>query len=222
VNLIGEHTDYNDGFVLPMAIDRRVFVAMAPRPDDDIVVEADHDGGRYVRAVVELLRRTHRVPGIDVLVRGDVPVGAGLASSAALELAAARAIAELAGIPWDALAMARLAQRAENDIVGVQCGIMDQVAAACGRRGCAMLIDCRTLAIEHVELHEEVAIVVMDSGSRRKLVGSEYNIRRQSCERAALDLRVPALRDATVEMLRAVRAQPPRRCAPATWFARAG
>ena len=201
VNLIGEHTDYNDGFVLPMAIDRRVWVAVRRRADDATDIDAQHDGGRYVRAVVEVLRRTHGIPGFDVLVEGDVPVGAGLASSAALELAAVRAIAELAEIAWDARTMARLAQRAENEIVGVQCGIMDQLAVACGRRDAALLLDCRSLEIEQVALPAEVAIVVMDTGVRRALAASGYNDRREACERAARAFGVRALRDATPAML---------------------
>jgi galactokinase len=209
VNLVGEHTDYNDGFVLPMAIDRRTFVAVSLRRDDrvDVVSTEGANGERYVNAIVLALRMMGiAVVGANVVVSGDVPIGAGLSSSAALELAAARAICELTAVSWDAMAMAQLAQRAENDHVGVRCGIMDQVASSAGRRGHALLLDCRSLDRTFVELPAEVSVVVMDTGVRRALADTEYNNRRSACEEAVKVIReiapgVRALRDVTPEML---------------------
>jgi galactokinase len=219
VNLIGEHTDYNDGWVLPMAIERAAVVAFRPRPDGRLRVhavaygetrEVDLEtlrtpGGSewiaYVAGVAWALREAgHHLPGLDAVVDGDVPLGAGLSSSAALELATARAFAEAAGIPWDATAMARLGQRAENRYVGVNCGLMDQMASAVSQAGCALLLDCRTLATEPVPVPAEAAVVVMDTGARRSLAASAYNDRRAACEAAVAILAqdhpgVTALRD---------------------------
>jgi galactokinase len=211
VNLIGEHTDYNDGFVLPMAIDRRVVVAAAPNGGRTLIIEAAHDGDRYVDAVAQLMRMPPwNVPGANVLVAGDVPIGSGLSSSAALELAAARALAALGGIHWNAETMARLAQRAENEIIGVQCGIMDQLTAACAERDRTLLIDCRSLTRHASVFPATVSIVVMDTGLRRHLTASEYNDRRAACERAVsrirvLDPSVRALRDVSAELLAAAK-----------------
>ena len=142
----------------------------------------------------------HRLPGLDAVVDGDVPLGAGLSSSAALELATARAFADAAGIAWDATAMARLGQRAENAYVGVNCGLMDQMASAVSSEGCALLLDCRTLASSAVPVPAEAAVVVMDTGARRSLATSAYNDRRAACEAAVAVLAeghpaVTALRD---------------------------
>jgi galactokinase len=163
VNLIGEHTDYNDGFVLPMAIDRAVWIALRPRADDrvtahslDFDIAADFTlndmqpergvWGEYPKGVAWALQRAgHVLRGWEGIVASDVPIGAGLSSSAALELATARAFAAVSDLAWDAAAMARLAQRAENEWVGVNCGIMDQMISAAGRAGHALLIDCRSL-----------------------------------------------------------------------------
>ena len=213
VNLIGEHTDYNDGFVLPLAIDRAVWIALRPRSDRIVKLESldfpgsvsfqldadhlvDHSWVRYVQAVALVLTsRGHQLNGWEGVVVGSVPVGAGLSSSAAIELAAARAFAVTADIAWDASAMARLAQRAENEWVGVNCGIMDQLISACGEAGHALLIDCRSLETEKVPIPSGVAVVIMDTGTRRELGESAYNERRASCEAAAEELGVQALRD---------------------------
>jgi galactokinase len=228
VNLIGEHTDYNDGFVLPMAIDR--YTAIAFRERDDRVLHAAAaafpeqrkvplDGLEpgiegwtgYVAGVAWALERAgHPVKGLDLLVDGDVPMGAGLSSSAALELATARALAAASGIEWDPVAMAKLGQKAENEFVGMNCGLMDQLASAACQEGCALLLDCRSLESEPVELPDDVRVVVMDTGARRELVGSAYNARRASCETAVGVLRrhraeVRALRDVTEGQLEAVR-----------------
>jgi galactokinase len=220
VNLIGDHTDYNDGFVLPLAIDRAVWIAARPRRDGRVSLHSldfgetrefdatdatRGDGGwiEYVRGVAWALRESGRaVCGWDGVALGDVPVGAGLSSSAALELAAARVFAALCDFPWDPTAVALLAQRAENLWVGVNCGIMDQLISATGKSGHAMLIDCRTLETRAVPIPARAAIVVLDTATRRGLVGTAYNERRRQCEAAAATFGVRALRDvdlATVE-----------------------
>jgi galactokinase len=221
VNLIGEHTDYNDGFVLPMAIDRAAWIALRPRADSRVVVRSlDYDEERefdlgelargsagwaeYVKGTAfVLLEAGYRLRGWDGVVAGDVPIGAGLSSSAALELATARAFSALCGLDWDPARMARLAQRAENTWVGVNCGIMDQLASAAGREGHALLIDCRSLAIRPVPLPAGASAVVLDTSTRRGLVGSAYNERREQCEAAAKAFGVRALRDVARERFEA-------------------
>lgn len=216
VNLIGEHTDYNDGFVLPMAIDRAVYIALRHREDTTVQVHSlDFDSDRRFDAAapergsggwIEYLQGTAwaltqagvPVAGWEGVISGDVPVGAGLSSSAALELATARALVA-AGGPWEPATMARLAQRAENEWVGVQCGIMDQMISAVGEAGHAVLIDCRTLETRRVPLPEDVLVVILDTGTRRELADSAYNERRSQCEAAAAHFGVPALRDLTLE-----------------------
>jgi len=221
VNLIGEHTDYNDGFVLPLAIDRGVWIALRPRDDAEVHLTAldfeaeagtfslaalDGEGPgwlAYVRGVAWALQEAGHDPrGWEGIIAGDVPVGAGLSSSAALELAAARAFASASGIPWDPAAMARLGQRAENAWIGVQSGLMDQMISACGRAGHALLLDCRSLETRHVSLPADVAVVVLDTATRRGLVDSAYNARRTQCARAAQALGARALRDVTPEALK--------------------
>jgi len=216
VNLIGEHTDYNDGFVLPMAIDRAVWIALRPRGDRRVRVHALDYGqalefslagfqkeggwGEYLKGVAHALQMEGcRLEGWEGVVAGDVPSGAGLSSSAALELAAARAFAAVSNLDWEAARMARIGQKAENEWVGVQCGIMDQMASAAGQAGHALFLDCRTLAYEHVPLPQGVVVVVLDTSTRRGLVGSAYNERRAQCEAAARSFGVPALRDVAWE-----------------------
>ena len=224
VNLIGDHTDYNDGFVLPMAIDRAVWIALRPRGDGRVELHsldfaettgfalgdpslrsgqarAHGDGWvEYVRGVAWALDDAglETGDGWEGVVAGDVPVGAGLSSSAALELATARAFAALEELPWDPARMAKLAQRAENAWVGVNCGIMDQLISAAGREGHALLIDCRSLETRPVPIPPGAAVVVLDTATRRGLVDSAYNERRAQCEAAARFFGVPALRDVTV------------------------
>ena len=132
--------------------------------------------------------------GFEGVLAGDVPLGAGLSSSAALEMATARAFAAVSGISWDAVAQAKLGQRAENKWIGVNCGIMDQLISATGRAGHAMLIDCRSLELQPAPLPEDVAVVVLDTATRRGLVDSAYNERRSQCEAAAKAFEVRALR----------------------------
>ncbi|HEY8694119.1 MAG TPA: galactokinase [Chloroflexota bacterium] len=213
VNLIGEHTDYNDGFVLPLAIDLELRLSFQPRADGRVVLrsrEAPEESlhlpgsgdlpawGRYVEGVYALLGLS---VGIEGEVSSDIPLGDGLSSSAALELATARALVAANNQAWDALPMARLAQRAEIEYAGNRCGIMDQLAVGQGQAGHALLIDCRSLEVRPVPLPSNLAIVVCDSAKPRQLVDSAYNNRRAACETAARQLGVPALRDATADML---------------------
>jgi galactokinase len=210
VNLIGEHTDYNQGYVLPCAIDRFTEVTAPPRGDRTVRVESDgeHDTFSldavrrtgtwrdYVRGVVELLELEH---GATLRIRSTVPRGVGLSSSAALEVAVGRALSEL---PGEELAL--LAQRAENGFVGVRSGIMDQFAVTLARAGHALLLDCRDLRYRHIPIPDGVAIVVCDSHVKRRLAESGYNERRAACEAAAAGLGLPSLRDATLEQVRAL------------------
>jgi len=215
VNLIGEHTDYNEGFVLPLAIDRTVTVAAAPANGKAVrVYSGDFDArdewradaprrtGRrewrdYVRGVAwALLDAGYELRGGDLAITGGVPLGAGLSSSAALELAVAGAFCALAELDVDGQKLALLCQKAENQFVGVQCGIMDQLAAACSRAGNALLIDCRSLELEYVPLPPEIAVVVVDSKVQRELGETAYNERQEECAAAARTLGVKSLRDA--------------------------
>jgi galactokinase len=226
VNLIGEHTDYNDGYVLPVAIDRNILMAAAPRPDRQVVLHAldfdqwtefslddirhddQHPWSNYQRGVAFFLQeRGFELRGIDAVISGDIPVGSGLSSSAAVEVAAAYAWQVLSGFPLNRVELALLCQQAENEFVGMKCGIMDQFISALGQRDHALLIDCRTLEHEVVKLGSGesspaplATIVVCDTMKRRGLVDSEYNARRQECEEGVRLLRkhlpgIKALRD---------------------------
>jgi galactokinase len=221
VNLIGEHTDYNDGFVLPMAIDRGIWLALRPRDDEQVAVHSLDFGetavfhltnlqntksgwAEYIKGVTWALQQDgYTLHGWEGVMAGNVPKGAGLSSSAALELATARAFQQVSGFAWDAPQMATLSQLAENQWVGVNCGIMDQMISAAGQAGHALLIDCRTLASELVPLPPtldgaETAVVILDTTTRRGLVDSAYNERRQQCEAAAAFFGVKALRDVSI------------------------
>ncbi len=219
VNLIGEHTDYNDGFVLPMAIDRAVWIALRPRDDRQVMVHAldvqevetfalggfekgDEGWAEYVKGVAWSLQESgYTLNGWEGVLTGNVPRGAGLSSSAALELATARAFAAVSGLRWHPTEMARLCRRAENEWVGVQCGMMDQVASAAGKANHAVLIDCRSLELKHVPLPPEVRVLVLDTAKRRELVHSAYNERRRQCEAVASFFGVPALRDLSLSRI---------------------
>jgi galactokinase len=221
VNLIGEHTDYNDGFVLPIAIDRAIWIALTPRDDStvrvysidfdqEITFDLDHlentnDGpAEYIKGVAAALQREgYSLRGWQGVVGGDVPVGAGLSSSAAIELAAARAFAVASGFAWDPVKMALAGRWAENKWVGVNTGIMDQMISAAGRADRALLIDCRSLETELLPLPPETAVVVMDTATRRGLVDSAYNERSAQCEAAAQFFGAPALRDVTTAQIEA-------------------
>lgn len=221
VNLIGEHTDYNDGFVLPLAIERAIWLALRPRADRQVrlasldfeetatfsldrLAREDEGWVEYLKGVGWALQEAgYALRGWEGVLAGDIPVGAGLSSSAALEVAATRAFAAVSGFAWEAAPMARLSQRAENEWVGVNCGIMDQMIVAAGEEGHALLIDCRSLETEAVPLPPETAVVILDTTTRRGLVDSAYNERRQQCEAAAAFFGVPALRDVSVEAFEA-------------------
>jgi galactokinase len=223
VNLIGEHTDYNDGFVLPLALEQGV--AAAARPADrpvlrvrsaqqegtvevalaDIAPETVSGWSAYVAGVAWALREAgHEVPGLDVVVDGDIPPGAGLSSSAALECAVAVAWNDVAGFGLSRHVLAAVTQRAENDVVGAPTGGMDQMASLHGREGHVVFLDMRSLQVEQVpfDLAEAgLALLVIDSKAPHAHVDGEYAERRRSCEEAARILGVPALRDVTVDGL---------------------
>lgn len=212
VNLIGEHTDYNDGFVLPMAIDREVCIAFSPRADDKVrlfsldlqtdsvfnihSLTPSHDWGQYPKGVAnQLLKAGYDLQGFDGIITGDIPQGAGLSSSAAVELATAKAFSVVSNFEWNAVKMVKICQQAENEWVGVNSGIMDQMASAVCKAGFALFLDCRSLEIQHIPLPQNVSIVVLDTSTRRGLVDSAYNERRNQCEEAARWFGVKALRD---------------------------
>lgn len=228
VNLIGEHTDYNDGFVLPLAISVETRIAARARRDGAVRLAAADYGGaldefslsapimrsahlwaNYVRGVVDGMRRAgFAFAGADLAIAGDIPQGAGLSSSASLEVATAVALARLAGEATpDMTAIAQIAQAAEVDFVGCKCGIMDQLVSARAREGAALLIDCRTLECRPCPAPPGVAILIVHSGVSRGLVDGAYNERRRQCEAAARALGVPALRDADAAMLAAQEAR---------------
>lgn len=227
VNLIGEHTDYNDGFVLPCAIGFATDVAIAPRHDDIIRVLAadygleedsfpashrpahsDSHWANYIRGVVDVFIQRHGVlpHGFDMVVSGNVPQGAGLSSSASLEVSVGKALQTLYGLDTSLRDIALLGQQAENEFAGCRCGIMDQFISALGQRGHALLIDCRSLDTEAVPIPADLRVMIVNSRVRRGLVGSEYNTRRLQCETAVAHFGVPALRDLDLDTLTAARA----------------
>ena len=215
VNLIGEHTDYNDGFVLPCAIDFAAHIAIAANGSQTVrVYAADyaaHDEfalsgeisaspqqwAQYVRGVVwALAEQGFKLPeGVNIAISGNVPQGAGLSSSAALEVGVAKALQALFDWPLNETELALIAQRAENAFVGCQCGIMDQLASARGVAGHALLIDCRSLETTPIPRPTDLAVLIVHSNVQRGLVGSEYNTRRAQCQTAAAHFHAAALRD---------------------------
>lgn len=222
VNLIGGHVDYSEGLVLPIAIDRAVWLAFRPRTDRRVrmyaeLTEADTEfdldllsqrtgWSAYVEGVAHILSSEGAsLAGFDGVVTTDLPAGAGLSSSAALELAAARTFAAVSGLAWSPTDMAVACQRAENEWVGMKCGIMDQLICATGRAGHAMLIDCRSLSTTPTALPRNAAVVVLDTMTRRELVDSQYNLRRIACETAARAFGADVLRDVSMEQLDAGR-----------------
>lgn len=221
VNLIGEHTDYNEGFVLPMAINRSVWIALQPRADVQVRVRSLEFGStqefdlsafspgdtlwsEYIKGTAWALQQAgHTLRGWQGVMVGDVPIGAGLSSSAALELATARAFAAVSDLAWQPKEMALLGQKAENQWVGVNCGIMDQMISAAGQEGHALLIDCRSLDTKVVPLPSQARIVVLDTATRRGLVDSAYNERRFQCHEAAAFFGAKALRDVSLQKFEA-------------------
>jgi galactokinase len=225
VNLIGEHTDYNDGFVLPVAINRQTVVAIG-RADSAFITAIASDFGdnldrfalgqpitpvsadwaNYIRGVAHaMLAEGIELIGANLAMAGDVPLGSGLSSSAALEVAVGNALAGISGQTIERTRMARIAQRAENDFVGCACGIMDQLISTRGEAGKALLIDCRSLECTPVGLPDGVSIIIAHSGVRHAHAGGEYNDRRVQCERAARHYGVAALRDLTIGQLESER-----------------
>src|SRR5271157_6182486 len=221
VNLIGEYTDYNDGFVMPAALEFATLVAAAPRPDrllrvysmimdetqefdlDAPAAGARHEWSDYVFGVAVTLERSERrLTGADLVIFTDVPLGSGLSSSAALEVSVAHALVTAAGLPFAPVEIARICQRAENDYVGMRCGIMDQYVSACGVAGNALLIDCRSLESRNVPIAPNLKLLVTNSNVRHQHAGGEYNARREACEEGVRLLRpflgpIVALRDVT-------------------------
>jgi len=201
VNLIGEHTDYNDGFVMPAAIAFFTWVAAVPRGDRKVVVNSQnfseqlefdldrvqrrrgHHWGDYVVGVARILETGgHRIPGANLLIRGSVPIGAGLSSSASLEVAVGAALLDLAGKTADLKEIALLCQRAENEFVGARCGIMDQFVVSHGREGKALLLDCRSLEHKLLPLSGAPCLVICNTMVRHSVASGEYNTRRAECD----------------------------------------
>ena len=226
VNLMGDHTDYNEGFVLPFAIDRECVVAARPRADGVVrvrsldveqgadVVQVAADGsdapsvvepawGRYVAGVVTALAERGRpAVGLEGVLASSVPRGSGLSSSAALEVGVALALTHVAGFGLRGTELALTCQRGEHLGTGVRSGVMDQLSSIAGLRGSALFIDCRSLATQPVRLPPDVGILVVHSGIPRTLAASAYAERRAGCEALAAELGVPALRDATLHQVR--------------------
>lgn len=219
VNLIGEHTDYNEGLVLPMAIDRTISIAARRRNDRTVrMLALDFDSARsefslddiqpnpicawsnYVRCVARMLGPN--LAGVDMLIHGNVPIGSGLSSSAALEVCAAVTFRKLNELKIGNLELARICQRAENEFVGVHSGIMDQFVSLFAREDHALLLDCRDMSYEQVALPRGGAIVVCDTKKRRSLVDSEYNTRRTECVNAVKLLGLRSLREAALTDLK--------------------
>ncbi len=226
VNLLGDHTDYNDGFVLPMTVDRAVYWALRRRNDttvrlysinfDDAIQyelaqrpEAPEGSwSSYVSGVIEELRQQGLLEtGFEGVVYGDVPLGGGLSSSAALEVATTVALEQVFGFPLDPVEAIKLCQRVEHVYAGVQCGIMDQFASRIGRQDNALLLDCRTLHYENIPLSlDDIRVVIVNSEVKRALAGSKYNERRDECQQGVAhfqqyDSTISALRDLTLELL---------------------
>ena len=226
VNLIGEHTDYNDGFVLPCAIDYQAMIAVSPRDDQKVVATAhSYDGqvsefdlslpiahseeafwSNYVRGVATvLLEKGMDLKGVNIAIIGNVPQGAGLSSSACLEVVTGLTLTRMAGLDVSLKELALIGQQAENEFVGCKCGIMDQMISACGKADHAMLLDCRSLDTRLVSIPQGAAVVIFNSNVKRGLVDSEYNTRREQCEAAAKHFGVKALRDITLAQLEAAK-----------------
>lgn len=222
INILGEHTDYNEGFVLPAATVQATYVAALPREDGQVRVwsaafrtreqfsvdgleplNGERQWGTYIRGVVWALKEIGiPIGGVDAAIIGDLPIGAGLASSAAVEIGFAQALLQCSETALDPTELALLCQRAENEFVGVKCGILDQFSSVFGSEGAALLIDCRSRGITAIDFgHQDAVFVVCDTRKPRGLVKSEYNTRRAQCERAAEQLGVTSLRDASLEVL---------------------
>lgn len=219
VNLIGEHTDYNEGFVLPTAIDRGIAVAFRRSEGPSVFVSSRYGEAepfcvrepkrivrgwaRYAAGMAWVLQQEFEAPIADVwaFTDADLPAGSGLSSSAALEVAVGLALCRASQLEIAPKKLALLAQRAESEYVGVRCGVMDMFAIALSQKGSALILDTRSLEFEHVPLPQGVSIAILDTGVRRELAGSAYNQRREECAQAAVAIGVESLRDADEEML---------------------
>ena len=221
VNIIGDHTDYNDGFVLPAAINYGTTIAASIREDSVVKVYA-HDcdqqtnefnlneisfdqqmmWSNYVKGTLQALMKQYPdIKGANLVVSGNVPQGAGLSSSASFEVAILKAFAQLYQLDLKGVNAALIGQQAENDFVGCNCGIMDQLISAMGLQGHAMLLDCKDLSFEDAPIPDDLTLFIVNSNVKRGLVDSAYNLRRQQCEAVAKHFGVSALRDVTIEQL---------------------
>ncbi len=229
VNLIGEHTDYNEGFVLPAAIDKNVFFIIAPRTDSTIRLYAsDFEKGfetelkslkpseekwpNYILGMVDQISKAgYSVGGFDCVFGGNIPIGAGMSSSAAIEEGVGFALNEMFKLKIEKMTLVKLGQKAENEFVGVKCGIMDQFINIYGREKTVLKIDCRTLDFEYIPfVRDDILIVLCDTKVRHELSGSEYNVRRKQCETGVSILQkhnpsIRSLRDVTIELLQEYR-----------------
>jgi galactokinase len=226
INLIGEHTDYNDGYVLPAAIDKAAYVAVTPRNDNKVHLHSIDMEETYITTVEELKKSITTtwpnyllgvvaqfrnavvtIPGIDVVLTGDIPIGAGLSSSAAVECAVALALNEITSAGIDKLTLVKMAQKAEHEYAGVQCGIMDQFASMMGKKHHVIRLDCRSLEYEYKFFSMNgFKVVLFDSNVKHSLASSEYNVRRKQCEAGVAMIQqhnkeVKSLRDATIDQL---------------------
>lgn len=223
VNLIGDHTDYNDGFVLPAAINFGTSILASKRTDrlvkviaidinneqisfdlDDINFDDSALWSNYIRgSLTELMSAGANIQGANLLISGNVPQGAGLSSSASFEIAILKTFADLYQLSLNGIDAAKMGQGAENNFVGCNCGIMDQLISALGKKSHAMLLDCRTLTYHYAKIPTDMTIMVVNSNVKRELVASEYNTRREQCEQVAKFFNKPALRDVTLSQLEA-------------------
>lgn len=225
INLIGEHTDYNLGFVLPAAIDKAIYIAISKRDDAEIHLYAgdlaqsfetktatlqpsDKQWPNFILGVTDqLIKAGHTIGGFNAVVMGDVPLGAGLSSSAAVECATAFALDNLFGLGLDKKSMVLFSQKAENEFVGLQCGIMDMFASMFGKKEHVIRLDCRSLDYAYMPFDtSDISILLFDTGIKHSLASSEYNLRRQECEEGVRIIQkkypdVQSLRDATIEMV---------------------